>query len=153
MSRSALYPVLNCTFAIAIAKLSALLAEFELIQILIHIKLNLSRVGVALAVLHSCFLLAVEGSRVLRSVFAYCQLRIYTVCSTSQSQLSSIIQFSMSAYYPFSVTKIQGEGAAKIARGLSDRAGALTLRHKGFMTYIIRMFPQLASAVCKAVVT
>ena len=67
-------------------------------------KYLLSRVEVALAALHSCSLPAVEGTRVLRSVFAYYQLRIYTTCSISQSQLSSILQFSMSAYCTFSVT-------------------------------------------------
>ena len=64
----------------------------------------MSRFEVAPTVLHNCSLLAVEGSRVLRSIFSYCQLRIYTTYSISRSQLSSILQFSMSAYCAFSVT-------------------------------------------------
>ena len=42
-------------------------------------------------------------SRVLRSIFPYCQVRMYTTCSISRSQLGSILQFSMSAYCTFSV--------------------------------------------------
>ena len=53
--------------------------------------MGMLRFEAALAILHSCSLLVVEGSRVLRSIFAYCQLRIYTTCSISRPRPSSIL--------------------------------------------------------------
>ena len=96
----------------------------------------MSRFEVALAVLHSCSLLAVEGNRVLRTIFAYYQRRIYTRFSISQSQLSPFLQFSMSAYCTFSVTVPASEVA--VARLLNSRQDLLDVRRHSSNTEVMR---------------